>query len=460
MSESDTNRDIDETSQDSAEEVPRREPPKPLEPALVIDRRPRFSDNRPVRSGWTTAVACLCGVVALGLLLNFILEFRRGAVLDAIVEDADKAVQIADSDAEQDAVARANQTRMESVSASKVRFNRVRRNLNETENALAGLREKEEQVASLRGELFSGDVGPKVATDVSLIDRVIAQVDELDDDTSSTASEIAADFAAAASPILDADTVPADYEPSADLKRIIADINQDIRTRDRFLDRVVRTLSGLIGDADGLETAARVSLADAITARRDERARAILDREQRRTNEEAKRIAKERADRKIDEMKRIAAAEAEVQRRKMQELVAARNREAEESQRRSELAKLESEFQRDLPTIRTHLASLLSDGVKLRGGNAGVGKGPVSLASLEGMGATDSTNAGLKAFATSLAPSVNDRSDRVSYKWADMAKFTSIENWHQHFDDGFAREGHRLLMKYGPLLVEKGLLAP
>ena len=433
---------------------------KPLEPALVLDRRPRFADGRQGRPGWAMAVASVCGVVALGLVLNFILEFRRESVLDAIEEDANRAVQIADSEAKQDAVDRANQTRWETVMASELRFGRVRRTLTGTKEDIEGLREKERQLASLRSELFSGDVGLKAASDVSVIDRTITLVDELDDESGPTAAEIKADFAAAASPVLDAETVPADYEPSQDLQEVLDDLAREVRSRERFLNRAVRSLTSLIDDAEGVRQTSSVSLADAVATRRDAKARALLDAERRRKDAEAARIAKEKTDQEIAEMNRVAKADAEVRRREAEAKVEVRNREAESLRKANERAALEAEFRRDLPTIRTHLDFLLADGTTQRGNSKALDPGPVSYSYLQLKGATVQDRDGLVAFVRVMDPMRNKRSDREKYRWAFLGVTVSQQAMDSLLRNESLREAHRLLAKYGELLVEKGMLDP
>ena len=459
MSESDTNRDIDETSQDSAEEVPPREPPKPLKPALVIDRRPRFSDNRPARSGWTTAVACLCGVVALGLLLNFILEFRREAVLDAIEDDVVMESRLANERAEQDALEQAEQARSEALSASEFRFQRVRRKLDAMQDLIAEIGESEQRLASLRGELFGDEIGPRVASDETMLRRVILLTEQIEDSAGPSADEIAQDFESVAAPFRKAESVPADYVPSEDFTQILNELDEDIASRRGFLRDAANSLTAIIEDAKSRVPVA-TSLSDAIVSRRDADAKAILDAERRRIEAEERRIAKAKTDQEIADMQAVAAAEAELQKTKTAEMLQQREKERLDREARARKAALEADFQRDLQTIKTHLASLLADGSKLRGGDRSIDPGPVSLAHLKSTGATEPTKDGLRAFVSALNPYVNDRSDRKAYQWANMLSHADPDKWYHIADDTFAKQGHRLLIKYADLLMEKGMLAP
>lgn len=114
-----------------------------------------------------------------------------------------------------------------------------------------------------------------------------------------------------------------------------------------------------------------------------------------------------------------------------------------------EKAKLEQDFQKDLPEIRNYLTNYLSDGYELRGG----GKGPASLRALRGTPIFEAGRRGLEAI-IHYASNRNDRprgpiepetGGDYGWKIANKDVLTKVQS---------------LLSKYGELLVEKGMLAP
>ena len=115
--------------------------------------------------------------------------------------------------------------------------------------------------------------------------------------------------------------------------------------------------------------------------------------------------------------------------------------------------KLEREFQAELPDIKKYLSAFLKPGMKLRSRNAPPDPGPASFSALAW--ATANTDAGLESLVHAMNPHTNDRS---SHKWASHFHYQKRGNW-AYVDMSFPRRAHKLLMKWGPTLVKKGMLA-
>jgi hypothetical protein len=108
-------------------------------------------------------------------------------------------------------------------------------------------------------------------------------------------------------------------------------------------------------------------------------------------------------------------------------------------------ARLEADFKRDLPDIKSHLAAFITSGHQLR---RDYSNGPVSLAYLKSEGALNEDREGMEKLLR-LAGRGNDRPRGALPKhdlgWANTPK-QPVE------------KAQALLKKYGDLLVEKGML--
>jgi hypothetical protein len=108
---------------------------------------------------------------------------------------------------------------------------------------------------------------------------------------------------------------------------------------------------------------------------------------------------------------------------------------------------LEKDFERDLPKIRSVLTPFISPGFQKRGQNKG--EGPMSFAVIQGAGALALTTDGRQNLAD-----VVGNNDRPTYP---LKRFRGGQTREEEAMCNLAQD---LLTKYGPLMVEKGLLAP
>lgn len=110
-------------------------------------------------------------------------------------------------------------------------------------------------------------------------------------------------------------------------------------------------------------------------------------------------------------------------------------------------AQLEKEFERDLPKIRSILTPFISSGFQKRGQNKG--EGPMSFAIIQAAGALAQTSDGRQNLAD-----VVGNNDRPTYP---LKRFRGGQT---REEEAMCNQAQELLTKYGPLMVEKGMLAP
>jgi hypothetical protein len=170
---------------------------------------------------------------------------------------------------------------------------------------------------------------------------------------------------------------------------------------------------------------------EAETARKEELERVNNEQKDRLTRAESERVAEETRVKEAQKRAETAGLRAETAR-----LDAA-----------TERAKLEKEFERALPQIRTVLAPFISPGFQKRGQSKG--EGPMSFAVIQAAGALSQTPDGRQNLAD-----VVGNNDRPTYP---LKRFRGGQTREEEAMCNLAQE---LLTKYGPLLVEKGLLAP
>ncbi|MEM7785895.1 MAG: hypothetical protein AAF623_21280 [Planctomycetota bacterium] len=159
--------------------------------------------------------------------------------------------------------------------------------------------------------------------------------------------------------------------------------------------------------------------------------------------EDTRREAKEKSKAKYAEAvkKQTEAADA----LKLAEIAAATQKDQlAKDEKLAQLAKqkLEAEFNADLPKIRTYLAPFIGEGRNMRGEVGG--KGPGSYAVIVGYGALENSPKGLMAMAD-----IGLRSDRPKNGFPYAGSVGAND---------FFEVAQQLLKKYGPLMVEKGML--
>ncbi|MCC7334673.1 MAG: hypothetical protein IT422_06235 [Pirellulaceae bacterium] len=252
------------------------------------------------------------------------------------------------------------------------------------------------------------------------------------------------------------------YTPGESLLGALSQIESEIIQSRTLIDRVSSELNVLARSAESLPINTQQSLGDAIGALEE------IKEQQR-----SEIVAKAKEDAKLEAAKLLAAQEAENERllaaakaeaaklagEKMAEQIVA-DAKAEKQRQDAALrekeaalakAKLETEFNRDLPQIRNYLTAFISDGYELRGNNSG--KGPVSLSALRGTRMFQPGRPGLESIIY-FANNANDRprgpieretGGDYGWKIADKDTLNTVQSY---------------LSKYGEIMVEKGMLAP
>lgn len=154
-------------------------------------------------------------------------------------------------------------------------------------------------------------------------------------------------------------------------------------------------------------------------------------------------------------------AEADLKLAEIQAGIAATNKKREGVTSNAAKKKLEQEFNRDLNDINVYLLPFISEGRNMRGGAGG--KGPVSFSAIKAKGALENTADGLSSLSHAAKNGrplgefpINIRPFMISNNSTEgnvynTSKYRSIES--------YLEKAQSLLNKYGPLMVEKGMLA-
>ena len=309
-------------------------------------------------------------------------------------------------------------------------------------------------------EVYTSDVGRRIASDEMLV-AAFSQTLSVAIPTENTAPTLLARLEALLSvPKQAMEQNIAGYKPGESLNSAFGEIEKQCKEAQAIVDRVASDLSAITRRATELPVNGELDLRQALSSLEEikEQKRSAL-------------IAQARDDAKLEGAKILAAQEVENERllteakakaaqlagTQMAEKIVAdaqaekvkQDAERKAQQAMIEKAKLEQDFQKDLPDIRNYLTNYLSDGYELRGG----GKGPASLRALRGTPIFEPGRRGLEA----IIHYANNRNDRPrgpiepetggDYGWkiANKDVLTKVQS---------------LLTKYGELLVEKGMLAP
>jgi hypothetical protein len=125
---------------------------------------------------------------------------------------------------------------------------------------------------------------------------------------------------------------------------------------------------------------------------------------------------------------------------------------AAEEKRKRELAKakLLIEYENDLPTIKTMLPAFITSG---RTHRSKASNGPVSLTVIQSKGALEKNRNGMKEFCH-MARQIGDRPQ------GPIPNFLGSEYDWQMLDKDTVGQAQDLIIKYGAIMVEKGLLDP
>lgn len=136
-------------------------------------------------------------------------------------------------------------------------------------------------------------------------------------------------------------------------------------------------------------------------------------------------------------------------------LVDEAKREWDRKRREQQKAAALAEYQRNLPVIKNYLGAFIKPGHKLRGKQHTLKAGPASLSVLRSMGVMADNQDGMLALINATSQSKNDRS---THRFASDIRYLHPDKWHQA-DMSMLYKMHELLRKFGPIMVEQGLLS-
>lgn len=242
------------------------------------------------------------------------------------------------------------------------------------------------------------------------------------------------------------------------IETAINDLGQKVRKaldqlrRDRLLvDSVIAETTSETPAIETLQAALEARLVSEARQQaaevEQERKQLLAEKSKQLKAKEAEKVAEES---RIKELELTAQAEELNDRRR--KLEAQAKADAERRKEEAAKAELEKEFQRDLPEIKRYLSGFITPGTAYREGLKGI-RGPMSLSHLEREGVFQESRPGLMRMLF-LAHNRNDRPPGAipnalggDIDWFNVPKEPLIKA------QGF-------LIKYGKLLVEKGMLEP
>ena len=430
---------------------------------------------------WKLSILAAVVAFVLGpMYLNHRAETKQDALIAGIEADAAKSARLADAKAKEEAAAEeerqaerdAELKRQADAEAAALGKAKALGLLNAAESAtraVADLDAAENAWEAALAEAHEPGVGGKIAGDRAALRRVAGLLDRHESLVSADAAVLRGQLDAVVGPVRAAAENPrAGYAPAAgtaaEVERVRREATAALPVLKELASRLATTVSAAersgaepagVTLAEGLEELGRAEAADLL---------AELDRrEEDRLKKQADDLDRARADsnRKIAEAELAnerARGEREVKRIEEfgREQIEGWN--VQDAARRAELAaqKLEREFAADGATVARYLTAFTADGNKYKGANAGAAKGPASLAAIQGLGALDDSEYGLRQMLFALHPGNNRRS---GLDWVNLVMHLPPENW-SDAQQKHVGETQRLLRKYGELMVKKGLLAP
>ena len=430
---------------------------------------------------WKLSLLVLVAAVVLGpMYLNHRAEVAQDGLIAGIEADAAKSERLAEAKAQEDAAAERarreareaelrTQADVEAAALAKAKAMGLLDAAGAAERAVADLTEAEDAWEAALAEAHEPEVGGRIAADRATLRRVAGLLQRHESLVAADAAVLRGQLDAVVGPVRAAAESPrAGYAPApdtaAEVERVRREATAALPLLRELTSRINATVSAVNGGdaepagitlAEGLEELGRSEAADLLADldRREEERREKQAEELDRVRAESDRkiaeaeLANERA-RGVQEVKRLEEfGDAE----------AARWR-GEDDERRAKAARaaLERGFAADRAAVARHLAAFTADGNKYQGANAGAAKGPASLAAIQGLGALDDSEYGLRQMLFALHPGNNDRS---GLDWVNLVMHLPPANW-SDAQQTQVRETQRLLRKYGDLMVEKELLAP
>lgn len=304
-------------------------------------------------------------------------------------------------------------------------------------------------------ELLASEAGAKIASDTKYVDQYIAlqeKITELEV-TVPVADNFARDMIALLKRVEVANDTS--YSPQ-----------QFVVTRaDEYLDQHLKkaaemkrydnALNGLVAETDALEAGdTLMSAVNSQLKKSDDNLAESLDQARKQAEEETlQQLA--------DAKKELIQSKADLERAKIEAETAGNIVKKDSLLSGAAKQKLEREFDADLNSINVYLLPFISEGRDLRGNAAG--KGPVSFSAIKAKGALENTADGLASLSHAAKNGrplgefpINIRpfmimNNSVEGNFYNTSKYRSIEK--------YLEKAQSLLNKYGPLMVEKGMLA-
>ncbi len=315
--------------------------------------------------------------------------------------------------------------------------------------------------ATYSKELLDGDAGRRIASDASYIERIIPILDK--EIISQTEYEsLLVRFAALTKP-LDMAESDADYQPSEHLYNSLAELGSEIDSR-------LHALRSIRDDADAVQrfaasrSASDETLAEAIKtfhAQRQAKRLADIADAQRIATQEATKLLAEKAVRNEALKHNLDNQRMDREGQQLETEIEEAKRKADEEKRKqieaAALAQLEREYNRDLPEIRSLLSPFIHESMfqpkrgRLSSADA---SGPISLSLLQGTGFLNPTSGSREGLYFMIS---GNRTDP-----RPLGSFPRYRGGAQDWDNVHPtiKRAQDLLIKYGGLMVEKGLLAP
>ena len=410
----------------------------------------------------------LVALVGLGIAVAYFYFKSDSAASDLQQQNVDLKKGLENTKAMLAELKQAELRRLEEQSVNATAVEERLADLDRAEGQVRELKDELKRWQTTEADLQTGDLGRRVASSEEVLKQYQAlqgktQPDPLLPDKFQARLDLLRKplLEAAASPIKAYRPGPAFEHTLLQIQQDITEALVDIRTRNA-------QLAAVIAQAPSEPTADSQSLSEAL--KRLDNAWAIAQAEkitaqvQKVRDEFDEKLAAEKAG--TERLRSELVLEQERRKREIEEI-----KERDQSQQLADYAKqlketqqqkaakdaLERQYQHDLPEIKSLLKPFVTDGRTQPGRHTfemTVDVGPVSFSKLQGVGAlTRTVDAQRKFWSMTTANKTNDR---------DLGAFPpyvgSAQDWFRKQPTvGRAQE---LLIKYGPLMVEKGMLAP
>ena len=337
-------------------------------------------------------------------------------------------------------------------------------------NSLKDLTELQASTKTRLGLLLNSQEGSRLSADPELVDQYVAVSKEFDEVTRYDlgAASFLSSMDGLTGSVVEAKAAEA-FNPQTETIKQAIQFDKSVRERMTGLSELAAGLESLLKRAQsnrpGITLA--VAIANAEKKRADEFTKRIADISKRGRAQSLDTIEKKIMAAEHDFVKsktelEVARLGGEASRnRQLAADIAAKAKQAE-IDRVAEIAKqkLESEFATANAEIQTYLSSLMADGRSNRGAETGVG--PVSYTAVLSSGALDQGNDGIIAMSRwcgSNGVGWSGLNPRAKNSKAFILNDFLLTQPKYESSIQFSEKAQQLLRKFGPLMVEKGLLA-